>query len=305
MDRLTGLQAFGGVVECGGFSAAARRLDMSVTMVSNHVHALETRLGVRLLNRTTRKVSLTEIGREYYERASRILAELEEADRLAAAQQVSPSGRLRLHASDNLVRFLAPVMAEYLAAYPAATIDLTVGDRLVDVVEEGYDLVVRTRAPPDSELIVRKLTPWRHVLCCAPPFLDRHPRPKRLPDLADLNCLQFPFYPYGNEWRFEGPDGEPASVRVSGNLMTSSAEALRLVATAGMGIVLAPAFLVSDDLAAGSLVTLLPGYRPVEFAINAIYPSRHHLSAKVRVFLDLLADRFASYREWLDIDRRP
>ncbi len=301
MDRLTSLAVFGRVVEAGGFSAAARRLNMSVTMVSNHVQALEDRLGARLLNRTTRKISLTEIGRGYYERSRRILADLEEADRFAGSMQATPSGTLRLHASVTLVRFLSPIMVEFLAAYPSVSIDLTAAEQLVDVVEEGYDLVIRTRAPPSSELIVRTLTPWRHVVCCAPAYLADHPAPTSLQDLARHNCIQVPFYPFGDEWRFDGPDGKLATVRVHGNFMTTSAQALRLLAIAGSGIMLAPSFLVADDMAAGTLVPLLPDYRPVEFAINAIYPSRLHLSVKVRTFIDLLASRFAGHTGWSEL----
>ena len=175
MDRLTGLTVFGSVVDNGGFSAAARRLNMSVTMVSNHVQALEDRLGVRLLNRSTRKVSLTEVGRSYYERSQQVLADLDEADRVATALHATPRGTLRLHASMNLVRFLAPIVSEFLTLYPAVALELTVGERMPNLIEDGFDLAIRTTPPPDFELTVRRLTPWRHVLCCAPSYLDLHP----------------------------------------------------------------------------------------------------------------------------------
>lgn len=302
MDRLTSLTVFGRVVESGGFSAAARRLNMSVTMVSNHIQALEDRLGARLLNRTTRKVSLTEIGRAYYERSSQILVELEEADRIASALHATPRGTLRLHTTMSIVRFLRPVVAEFLTLYPAVSIDLTVGERMVDVIEDGYDLIIRAVPPPDSGLVVRQLTPWRHILCCAPGYLEQVPPPKSLADLAHHNCLQFAFYPFGDEWRFEGADGKPVSVRVHGNIVTSSGEMLRLLALGGHGLFLAPMFMVVDDLAAGTLVPILPEYRTLTFAINAIYPHRNHLSTKVRSFIDLLADRFAQHRKWMNPD---
>jgi DNA-binding transcriptional LysR family regulator len=302
MDRLTSLTVFGRVVEAGGFSAAARRLNMSVTMVSNHVQALEDRLGARLLNRTTRKVSLTEIGKSYYERSTQILADLDEADRVAGALHATPRGTLRLHTTMNLVRFLTPVLGEFLTLYPAVSLDLTVGDRMVDLIEDGYDLVIRATPPPDSGLIVRRLTPWRHVLCCAPVYLDSYPAPQTLADLAHHNCLRFAFYPFGDEWRFEGRDGTPVSVRVRGNLVTNSGETLVRMAVAGHGIFLAPTFLVADELKSGAVVQLLRDYRAVEFAINAIYPSRHHLSTKVRSFIDLLAERFAEHRQWMNPD---
>ena len=300
MDRLTSLIAFSRVVETGGFSAAARRLNMSVTMVSNHVQALEDRLGARLLNRTTRKVNLTEIGQAYYERATRVLADLEEADRLASALHATPRGKLKLHTSNNLVRFLAPVLAEFMALYPAVTVDLTVGEGMVDIIEDGYDLVIRPIPSPDSRMIVRRLTPWRHILCCAPSYLTVHPAPAEPADLAHHNCLRFTLYPFGDEWRFEGPGRKMLSVRVSGNLTTSSAETLRRLALGGHGLFLAPTYMIVDELAAKTLVPLLPRYRGVEFAIDAMYPSRHHLSTKVRSFLDLLAERFAQHRKWMN-----
>lgn len=302
MDRLTSLVVFGRVVETGGFSAAARRLNMSVTMVSNHVQALEDRLGARLLQRTTRKVSLTEIGRSYYERSTQILADLEEADRIAEALHGTPRGTLKLHATMNLVRFLAPVIEEYLTTYPAVSLDLTVGENNAGLIEDGYDLAIRATPPPDSGLIVRRLTPWRHVLCCAPAYLEGHPVPEDLPDLAHHNCLRYAHYPFGDEWRFEEEGGRPVSVRVRGTLVTDSAETLRLMTLAGQGIMLAPTFLAVDDLTAGRLVRLLPQHKAFEFAINAIYPSRHHLSTKVRSFIELLAERFAAHRQWMNAD---
>jgi DNA-binding transcriptional LysR family regulator len=304
MDRLTSLTVFVRVVDSGGFSAAARRLNMSTTMVSNHVQGLEDRLGARLLNRTTRKVSLTDVGRTYYERCTQILADLEQADQIASALQSTPRGTLRLHTGTHIVHIVAPVVAEFLSLYPDASVELTMGERMVDVIEEGFDLVIRMTSPPDSSLIVRHLTAWRHVLCCSPAYIEAHEPPRRLVDLAHHNCLRYAFYPFGEEWRFTDPDGKPASARVSGNLLTSSAEMLRTAALRGLGVVLAPGFLIADDLDAGRLIPLLTEYRPIEFAINATYPHRHHLSAKVRVFIDLLAARVVEYRRWINPDMR-
>lgn len=299
MDRLTSLTVFTRVAEAGGFSAAARRLKMSTTSVSAHVQALEDHLGARLLNRTTRKVSLTEIGAGYYERAARILTELDEADRAAGALQTMPRGTLRLHISVHIARFVAPVVTEYLSLYPEAAVDLSIGERMVDLVEDGYDLAIRTTPLPDSSLILRRLTTWRHFLCCAPAYLERH-APLRVPaDLAGHNCLRYAYYPTGDEWQFSGPDGQPAAVRVSGNLISGSAEVLRSAAVGGLGFFLAPGFVIADDLKAGRLMRAMPDYRPAEFAINAIYPHRLHLSSKVRTFIDLLAERITSYRQWM------
>jgi len=305
MDRLTSMNVFVKVVDCGGFSAAARRLTMSATMVSNHVQALEEHLGARLLNRTTRRIGLTETGRAYYERCTGILAEIEDADRAAGALHSTPMGTLKIHVNQHIVRFLAPVIAEYLRRYPAAAIDLTGGDRMVDLVEEGYDLAVRTVRPPESALIVRNLSVWHHILCVAPGYFDDHPPIATLSDLTRHNCIRYAFYPHGDEWRFTGPDGKPASVRVSGNLVSNVAEMLRVVGLNGSGVFLAPSFIVEEDLEAGRLVEILPDWHPVEFAINALYPHRHQLSSKVRIFIDLMAEHFARHRRWLDLSAPP
>ncbi|ACI54127.1 transcriptional regulator, LysR family [Rhizobium leguminosarum bv. trifolii WSM2304] len=299
MDRLTSLTVFGRVVECGGFSAAARRLNMSVTMVGNHVQSLEDRLGVRLLNRTTRKVSLTETGKYYYERSSQILAELDEADRTAGALSTTPRGTLKVYTSSAIVRFLLPVVSEYMELYPSIALDFSIGERMVDMIEDGYDLVIRTVPPPDSSLVARKLTPWRHVLVCSPAYFESHRMPQKPAEVADHNCLQYAYYPYGEEWRFEDGEGRQESVKIGGNAVSNSAEMLRFLTLNGQGIFLAPSFVVFDDIAEGRLVKIMPDYRPVEFSINAVYPNRSHLATKVRLFIDLLAERFAEHRKWM------
>jgi DNA-binding transcriptional LysR family regulator len=288
MDRLTSLNAFVRVVDTGGFSAAGRKLNMSTTMVSNHVQALEDRLGARLLNRTTRRVSLTEVGKAYYDRCVQILADIEQADGIAGALQLTPRGTLRVYTPTQMVQFLAPVVNSFLASHPGVNVDVTIGERAIDMIDEGYDIMVRMIPPPDSSLIVRSLATWRHVLCCSHAYLEKHDRPQQLAELAERNCIRHVNYPYGEEWRFVDRKGTPASVRVSGNLVTNSGEMLHQAVRGGIGICLAPGFLIRDDLEAGRLVRLLPEYRPVEFSMNAVYPHRHHLSAKVRTFIDML-----------------
>jgi DNA-binding transcriptional LysR family regulator len=300
MDRMASLTAFVRVADSGGFTAAARRLNMSVTMVSNHIRSLEDGLGVRLLNRTTRKVSLTEVGRAYYDRCTQILAELEEADRAAGALQSTPRGTLRLFTSAHIIRILAPVIAEFLALYPEVLVEFSMGERMVDLVEEGFDLAIRTIPPPESSLIVRRLATWRHILCCAPAYLEQHEPPRQLADLAHHNCLRYTYYPFGDEWRFIGPDGKTVSVRVRGNLVSHSGEILRVLALRGQGVFLTPSFVAGEDVASGRLVRILEDYDPIEFAISALYPHRHHLSTKVRTFIDLVAARFAEHQKWLD-----
>jgi len=300
MDRLTSLSAFVRVVDAGGFSAAGRKLNMSTTMVSNHVQALEDRLGARLLNRTTRKVSLTEIGKAYYDRCTQILADIEQADDIAGALQSTPRGTLRIYTNTHLVQFLSPVVAEFLAAYPDVKVDLVIGERNVDLIDENFDLAVRMTPTPDSSLIVRSLATWRHVLCCSHGYVEKHGKPEQLADLAERNCIRHVNYPYGDEWRFVDRKGAPATVRVSGNLVSNSGETLRRAALAGVGVWLAAGFIVRDDLESGELVRLLPEYRPVEFSMNAIYPHRHHLSAKVRTFIDLLARHSAEQQKQIN-----
>jgi DNA-binding transcriptional LysR family regulator len=302
MDRFTSLTVFAQVAEAESFSAAARRLNMSTTMVSNHVQALEERLGARLLNRTTRRVGLTEVGRAYYERCTRILEELDEADQAAGLLQTTVRGTLRLFVGTHIVPFVSPVVVEFLGRHPEASVQLDSGERNIDMIEEGFDLAIRAVQPMDSSLIVRKLADWHHILVCTPSYIEKHGAPQRLDDLRRHNCVRFSLYPFGDEWQFIGPDESQMSVKVSGNLVTNNAPTLRAVALDGQAIVLAPTFIALPDLAAKLVVPLLPDHRPITFAINASYPTRHHLSTKVRAFLDLAAEHFARHRAELNPD---
>ncbi|MBV8535751.1 MAG: LysR family transcriptional regulator [Alphaproteobacteria bacterium] len=299
MDRLTSMSAFVRVVDSGGFSAAARKLNMSTTMVSNHVQALEDRLGARLLQRTTRKVSLTEIGKSYYDSCVQILADIEQADDIAGSQQSTPRGTLRIYTHTHMVQFLSPAVMEFLNTYPDVKVDLTIGERNADMIDEGYDIAVRMIPPPDSSLIVRSLATWRHVLCCSHGYIEKYGRPEQLSELAERNCIRHVNYPY-EEWRFTDRKGAPASVKVAGNLLTNSGETLHRAALQGVGVCLAAGFLVGDALEAGHLVRLLPEYRPVEFAMNAVYPHRHHLSAKVMIFIDMLVRHSAEQQKLIN-----
>jgi DNA-binding transcriptional LysR family regulator len=287
MDRLTSLTAFVRVVDSGGFSAAGRKLNMSTTMVSNHVQSLEDRLGARLLHRTTRKVSLTEVGQAYYDRCIRILSDIEQADDIAGALQSVPRGTLRIYTNTHVVQFLSSAVAEFLASYAEVKVDLTIGERQADLLDENFDLAVQMIPPRDSSLIVRKIATWRHVLCCSHGYVEAHGKPEQLADLATRNCLRHVNYPF-DEWRFVDRKGAPSSVGVSGNLMSNSGETLKLAALAGVGVLMGAGFLIHNELESGALVRLLPEYRPVELTMNAVYPHRHHLSAKVRTFIDLL-----------------
>jgi len=299
MDRMTSMATFVKVAESGGFSAAARALGISPSMATTHVQALEERLGVRLLNRSTRKVSLTEVGQAYYERCLQILAEADDADQIAQALQSTPRGTLRLNTSVAIPPFLAPVITEYTALYPDITIALTMTDRMIDLVEDGFDLAVRNMSIPDSSLVTRRVATYRFVVCGSSDYFARHGVPQRPADLARHNCLIYSRSQWGNDWRFAGPDGEEL-VPVTGNLHANSDNALRLAAVHGQGLAMAPSFLVKDEIKSGRLVPVLVEYLQTEYSINAIYPHRHHLSAKVRSFIDLLARHFHDDPAWAD-----
>lgn len=300
MDRLASINAFVRVAESGGFTAAAKALNISTTMVSNHVQALENALGVRLLNRTTRRVSLTEIGREYYERCTQILHELEEADELASALQATPRGRLRVYCHQGVTRFIAPVVSGFLSRFPEAAMDLRTGDAMIDLVEERFDLAIMPVSPPDSTLMRRRLAGWRHVLCCAPAYLQTHPAPRSPADLPAHNCMLYTYSAFGHDWHFLDAAGRPLAVRVAGNLVTTSIAAMRNAAADGVGLWMCPPYIVSDLLASGALVPLLAEYGRPEMEIVALYPHRRHMTAKVRVFIDMLVARFAEEQLLLD-----
>jgi DNA-binding transcriptional LysR family regulator len=299
MDRMTSMATFVKVVDVGSFSAAARALNMSPSMVTNHVQSLEERLGVRLLNRSTRKLSLTEVGQNYYERAQQILGDIEDAESSAQALQTTARGNLRLNTSIAMPPFLAPVIAEFVALYPDVSIDMSMSDREVDLVEDGFDLAIRHMPAADSSLISRRIATYHFILVGAPSYFAQHGLPTHPSDLMSHNCLAFLHAVWGNEWRFSGPDGTLA-VPVSGNMQSNSANALRLAAVHGQGVTIMPSFLVADDLRAGRLVSVLDEFLTAEYGVTAIYPHRHRLTAKVRSFIDLLAARFREDPAWAD-----
>jgi DNA-binding transcriptional LysR family regulator len=298
LDRMTGLEVFAKVASCGSLSAAARALGLSQTMVTKHIAAIEGRLGVKLFHRTTRKLSITEAGRNYLEASERILAEFEEADTSVGADRVEPRGLLRLTAP---VVFgssqIAPLLTEFSALHPRISIELGLNDRLVDLAEEGWDLAIRIGKLRDSSLIARRLAPSRLVLCGAPSYLKRQGRPKTVSSLTDHNCLGYTLSQVTDHWIF-GARGD-VKVRISGNLRANNGEALRAAAVAGHGLIYQPAFIVADDLRAGNLVALALDHPT--FALGGIYavylPDRHP-PAKIRCFIDFIAGRFAPDPPW-------
>jgi len=299
MDRLQGMEAFVRVVELGSFAGAADALGLSRAMVSKHVGALEARLGVRLLQRTTRRLSLTEIGRSYFERARDVLQQIAEAEDAAAALQSAPRGTLRLNAPVSFgVQHLAPALAAFQTQYPDLHVDLTLSDRFVDIVEEGVDLAIRIGRLQDSALIARRLAPCRIVIAAAPAYLAAHGTPAHPHDLAGHNCLGYAYATREGEWFFHGGDGRPVTVKVRGNLVTNNGDALLAAGLAGQGIIRVPTFMVGDTPIDGALRIVLPDWRAYDLTIHAVYPVNRHLAAKVRVFVDFLADRFRGEPPW-------
>jgi DNA-binding transcriptional LysR family regulator len=298
MDTLASMQVFATVVEEGSFAAAAERLELSRAMVSKHMAHLESHLGARLLNRTTRRLSLTESGSTYFERCQQILKDIEEAE-LAATQLTSvPRGTLRLTVPLVFgVLHIAPLIADYLSIHPDAKLDFTLDDRYVDLVNEGYDLAIRIGKLAETGLIARKFASDTVVACGAPEYFRRHGVPQVPADLAKHACLGYAYDEAGNEWRFKGRDGEHV-IQINGNLRANNGDLLRVAALGGAGIVLQPRFLVGADLRAGRLQAVLTDYECRELGIYAVYPSRKYLSAKVRTFIDFLVERFGPNPDW-------
>jgi DNA-binding transcriptional LysR family regulator len=299
MDRLTSMSVFVKVVAHHSFAVAARELGLSRAGVSKHVLALEQSLGARLLNRNTRRLSLTEVGAVVHERYVRILEEIDEVDRCTGALQVTPRGLLRISTPISLgLTHLAPIVTDYITRYPEVSVDVVLNDRTVDLIEEGFDVAIRIGHLADSTLIARRLAPVHFVLCSSPEYVARNGAPEHASDLQSHNCVVYSLRESHGEWRFIGPDGVPETMRISGRLKANNGNFLRIAVIKGEGIGLAPTFLVGEDLAAGRLVPLLPQYVPVESDLSVVYPHRRQLSAKVRSFVDFLAERFAGEPEW-------
>ena len=299
MDRFQSLAVFAAVVEQGSFARAAERLDLSASAVSRHVSDLEAHLGVRLLNRTTRRLSLTEAGSAFHERAVQLLFDLEEAESAVAAGAVVPRGTLRLTCAIAFgERYIAPAIADFAERHGELRFDVELSDRMVDLVDEGLDLAIRIGASPSQALIARRIADTALVCCAAPAYLAQHGRPRVPEDLARHRCLTYAYLARRDVWRFTDASGTQRSVRVAGPVHANNGSFLAAAAKAGMAIALEPDFIVGDDIRAGRLVRVLPGFTPPTSPIYAVYPSRRHLSAKVRAFVDFLVERFAQQVPW-------
>jgi DNA-binding transcriptional LysR family regulator len=305
MDTLVSMKVFRHVVEVGSFVGAAERMEMSAAMASKHVMHLEQQLGARLLNRTTRRVAPTEAGREYYERLSQVLTELEEAEQAVGAASVVPQGRLRVTSLSAFgLSHVMSAVADYAAQYPQVTVDITLSDRVVELIDEGYDVAIRASPSglKSSSLIGRQIATAHLVLCASPEYLRRHGTPTRLADLSRHNYLQYAGVA-GPELGPASGDGGPR-MRLSGNLIVNHLEAQRVLVLQGAGIAMLGTEVIGDDLATGRLVPLLVDQMPArELPIHIVYASRRHLSAKVRSFVDFLAARFADQALWPSLEQ--
>lgn len=297
MDRFSEIRAFVTVAEQGSFAAAADRLDLSRAMVTKLVSALEARLGVRLMHRTTRRLSLTEAGETYLAQGGALLAELEDMDALLSQGASKASGRLRVTAPVSFgMRFLGRAIAGFQRQHPQVEVELSLNDRKVDLVDEGFDLAIRVSNLDDSSLIARPLAKVRDRLCASPDYLLRHGVPQHPDELAQHDCLIYTLTSQPHVWEYQCPDGSTGRVRVKGSLRANNGDILTDAAVHGMGITRQPEFLLLQALEEGRLQTILDDYRLLCLDVSAVYPVRRHVPGKVRVFVDYLVDFFAQQK---------
>jgi DNA-binding transcriptional LysR family regulator len=292
MDKFQEMRTFVGVVDSGSFVGAADALEMSKPAVSRYIGELESRLGVRLLQRTTRKLSLTKEGEVFYVRCKELLANVDEAEAEITSHSGEAAGQLKLSVPVAFGELhLAPLWARFMARHPKVTLDVTLSDRVADLVEEGFDAAVRIMELSNSSLISRKLTSTRVVLCASPKYLKRHGAPKHPSDLAHHDVLDYTLRAMGENWQFDGPEGRVV-VKVAPKFRCNSGGTCRSGALQHMGLILQPDFLVGEDLRSGTLVEVLPQYRSHDIGVYAIYPTRKHVSPKVRMLVEFLVGAF-------------
>lgn len=300
IENISDLMVFTQAVKGGSLSAAGRELGISLAVASKRLQRLEEQLGVRLLNRSTRQLSLTDEGAEYYHYCVRILAELEEGEELVTRSSKEPKGNLKVTVPAAFGRLhVAPLVPEFLARYPAIKLTLHLSDSLVDIINQGYDLAVRIGELKDSSLVAKSIGLDRRVVVATPSYLTRYGAPHTPLELAGHNALLFAGT---DHWGFTGPSGDVVNVKVSGNLDTNNCDALREAIFADLGLALRPLWDVWKDLRDGSLVRLLPAYLPPAYPINAVYPSRRLMPKKTRIFIEHLLQRFGPIPYWDDLD---
>jgi DNA-binding transcriptional LysR family regulator len=294
MDRLQSMRVFAKVVEQGSFARAAQAMDMSNAVVTRHVADLEEHLGTRLLNRTTRRLSLTETGTAYLERVLQILQEIDDAEAIASAQSSKPSGVLRIYSHLGFGQQQLPhLLPEYAQSYPEVTLDIAVSDRTPDLVEERFDIGIFIDFQKfDASMIARQIGISQVLLCASPEYVKRHGAPVALGDISAHACLNFSYEQLRHHWPVQGPNGDTVNIPIRSKVMSNNGDLLRHCALAGMGIVLRPSFALGDDLAAGRLLRLMPDHYLGQLSVVMVYPSRRLLSAKVRSFVDYMSRQF-------------
>ncbi|SHF46934.1 LysR family transcriptional regulator [Litoreibacter halocynthiae] len=293
MDRLTEMEAFATVVDQGGFTDAARKMGISKSAVSKHVSSLETRLGARLLNRTTRRVSPTEIGLAYYDRARRVLNDAGEADALVSSMQSAPSGLLRISvATDFGVNHMSPILGDFLVDYPDITVNMVLNNRFVELISEGFDLAIRIGEMEDSSLRARKLTETTKRLIAAPGYFEQFGRPEKIDDLNNHKLLHYSNQSAGNVWKLTAPSGEKRQVRTQGWLTVNDGQSLLNACVSGLGIAYLPSFLYADALRQGLVEEAMPELPKETQGIYAVYPPGRYTQPKVRTFIDFLVEAF-------------
>lgn len=292
MLDLQRLSSFLAVVRAGSFVGAADASGLSKAAVSRHVAELEAQLGVRLLHRTTRRLSLTDDGQRFHARAVDIVASLDELEAETASTGGEAIGRLRINAPLTFGNLhLAPLWPRFLAANPRVSLDITLNDRVVDLVEEGFDIAIRIAHRLDPQLVSRRLASSRMVLCASPAYLDTHGTPTHPSELSAHAVFAYSYWSTGDDWTFDGPGGA-VTVRVEPRIHTNSGDTCREAALQGQGVVLQPDFLVGPDLRAGRLIELMPAYRSLELGVYAVYATRKHLPMKTRRLIDYLVGAF-------------
>ncbi|MBN8482558.1 MAG: LysR family transcriptional regulator [Xanthomonadales bacterium] len=298
MDKLQAMQLFVRVVDAGSFTAGAEQMGISRALASKQIQALEDTLGVRLLNRTTRRISLTDPGKNYYARAYDILNSLAEAEAEAAELQIEPRGRMRVSVPISFaLRHLAPALAEFQRRFPRVELELGLNDRLVDLVDEGFDMAIRISRLADSSLVARRIAPASLVLVASPAYLERAGTPRHPHDLAAHNALIYTLAPKPDEWVFTR-DGDTVPVRIAGNLYVNNGDYVLAAALADSGIGLLPTFIAFDALQDGRLVPLLGDWQVPPIGIHAVYPQTRALPAKTRALIDFLVERFGPEPYW-------
>jgi len=293
MDKAQEMASFVAVVDAGSFVGAAEALGLSKAAVSRHVGELEKRLGVRLLQRTTRRLSLTAEGQQFQLRCRDLLAAIDEAESELSSRSGETRGQLRINVPLTFgVLHLAPLWGRFAQAHPLVGLDITLGDRMVDLVDEGYDLAVRISTLPSSNLVSRRLATTRMVLCASPGYLAEHGTPVHPHELATHRTISYSYWATRDAWQFEGPDG-PVTVRIRPVLHANNGDTCRAAALDHQGVILQPDFIVGDDLRSGALVELMPEYRSIELGIHVVYPTRKQLPLRVRRMVDFLVEAFA------------